>query len=99
MNVLAFQGALGFLLFLALGIYMCWYVLGPVIKAGDEQYLVLSGMLACVGAVAVGMMFLTEGLYTLSPGSFVLWVFGGYLVQYSYRERKGAKESEGLKEN
>jgi O-antigen ligase len=99
MNILAFQGALGFLLFLALGIYMCWYVLGPVIKAGDEQYLTLSGMLACVGAVAVGMMFLTEGLYTLSPGSFVLWVFGGYLVQYSYRERKGAKESEGLKEN
>lgn len=91
LNTLAFQGVIGFILYLALAGYMIWYLLRPIITETGEMYLYLAGMLACVGAVVISMMFLLEGTYTLSPGSFVLWVFAGYMVQFAYGKRRGGR--------
>ena len=87
-NTLAFQGLLGAVLFVLIGLRILTYILLPVLKAGEEEADELSAMLACVCAVAVSMMFLLEGVYTNSPGSFVLWVFTGYMVQYAYQNRR-----------
>jgi hypothetical protein len=91
MNTLVYQGAAGFVILLILSCYMAWYVVVPIYKGTDEKYWYLSSMLASVAAVVVSMMFLLEGMYTLSPGSFVLWGFSGYMVRYAYEIRKGSK--------
>ncbi|MCI8584253.1 MAG: hypothetical protein HFH13_14150 [Dorea sp.] len=88
-NTLAYQGVLGFIILLMLTGYMVWYVIGPIFRETDGINLYLSVMLSCVAAVVLSMMFLLEGFYTLSPGSFVLWGFSGYMVKYAYNIKKG----------
>lgn len=88
-NTLAYQGGLGFILLLLLAGYMIWYIIGPVFRETGGVYLYLDIMLASVAAVVLSMVFLLEGFYTLSPGSFVLWSFSGYMVKYAYGIRKG----------
>lgn len=88
LNTLVYQGGIGFVLLLLIAVRMIVYILKPVLSAGMEWYPELGAMLSCVGAVVASMMFFMEGLYTNSPGAFILWVFCGYLVQYAYRIRK-----------
>lgn len=87
-NTLAFQGLLGAVLFVLIALRILAYVLIPILKDQSEEAPELAAMLACVGVVAVSMMFLLDGIYTNSPGSFVLWTFSGYMVQYVYRKRR-----------
>ncbi|MCI9215783.1 O-antigen ligase family protein [Lachnospiraceae bacterium 42-17] len=89
-NTLAYQGSIGFVLFLMIAFLIALYVVKPVLLSEREVYLELGAMLSCISAVLISMMFYMEGIYTNSPGTFVLWVFCGYMVQYSYRKRKGA---------
>lgn len=88
LNTLVYQGSIGFVLLLLIAGRMIGYVLKPVLSAETEWYPELGAMLSCVCAVVISMLFLLEGLYTNSPGAFVLWVFCGYLAQYSYCTRK-----------
>lgn len=87
-NTLAYQGMLGIIVLLLLAGYMVWYVIAPIFHETGEMNLYLNVMLACVAVVVLSMMFLLEGTYTLSPGSFVLWGFSGYMIQYAYGIRK-----------
>lgn len=87
-NALAFQGTIGAVLFVLIALRILTYVLIPVLKDHSDGSAELAAMLACTGAVVVSMMFLLEGIYTNSPGSFVLWTFTGYMVRFAYRKRR-----------
>lgn len=87
-NALAFQGTIGAVLFVLIALRILTYVLIPVLKDQSDGSAELAAMLACTGAVVVSMMFLLEGIYTNSPGSFVLWTFTGYMVRFAYRKRR-----------
>ena len=87
-NALAFQGTIGAVLFVLIALRIFTYVLIPVLKDQSDGSAELAAMLACTGAVVVSMMFLLEGIYTNSPGSFVLWTFTGYMVRFAYRKRR-----------
>lgn len=87
LNTLAFQGLIGFVLLLLIAGRIISYVFLPVFQEQGEEALEHGAMLACLGAVAAAMLFLLEGTYTNSPGSFVLWTFSGYLVQSTYKKR------------
>ena len=88
LNTLVYQGAIGFILLLAIVGRIILYVAGPVLKGLTGDIFYLTAMLACVGTVAIAMVFLLEGFYTNSMGSFVLWTFSGYLTHYSYRKKE-----------
>lgn len=88
LNTLVYQGVIGFLLLLAMACRIVLYVAGPVFREQTEDILYLTAILACAGTVAIAMVFLLEGIYTNSMGSFVLWTFSGYLVQYAYKKRE-----------
>ena len=87
-NALAFQGTIGAVLFVLIALRILTYVLIPVLKDQSDGSAELAAMLACTGAVVLSMMFLLEGIYTNSPGSFVLWTFTGYMVRFAYRKRR-----------
>ena len=87
-NTLAFQGTIGAVLFVLIALRILVYVLLPVLRAQGDDAAELAAMLACTGVVVVSMMFLLDGIYTNSPGSFVLWTFAGYMVRYAYRKRR-----------
>lgn len=88
-NALAFQGGIGFILLILITLRIIQYVFVTVIKEKDKLY--LTAMLAAVGATGISMMFLLDGLYTNSPSACILWVFSGYLVQYTYKTRREEK--------
>lgn len=87
LNTLVFQGSIGLILLFAMAGRIISYIIPSIWKTEGEDYLNLAAMLSCVGAVVVSMLFLLEGTYTNSPGSFVLWVFSGYMVQTVYRRK------------
>lgn len=87
-NTLAFQGLIGAVLFVLIVLRILTYMFFPIVHSRGEETWELIAMMSCVGAVAVSMMFLLEGVYTNSPGSFVLWTFTGYMVRYAYRKRR-----------
>ena len=90
-NTLAFQGGIGFVLFILITARIIQYVLLPVIRKKDENALYLITMLAATGAVVISMLFLLDGIYTNSPSACILWMFSGYLVQYTYKLRREEK--------
>lgn len=87
LNIFVFQGMFGMALFLILVGRLLVYVIPCIRRAEGEEYLELSAMFASICVIGVAMMFLLEGLYTNSPGSFVLWTFAGYMIHRSYRMR------------
>lgn len=87
LNTLVFQGVIGFILLILIAGRIILYITPSILKEQGEECLIQIAMLSCIGAVVVSMMFLLEGTYTNSPGSFVLWVFSGYLVQTAYTKR------------
>ncbi len=79
-NVLAYQGALGAIIFVLMILRLMIYVIRGVFLSQGEKDFYPVPMLCCVGTVVVGMVFLLDGLYTNSVSAAVLWIFGGYLV-------------------
>lgn len=88
LNTLVFQGIIGFLILIAIGLKMIIYIWNPLLHDQKSDYCDMIFMTGCIVAVVVSMLFLLEGVYTNSPGSFVLWTFSGYLIHYAYRTRK-----------
>lgn len=91
-NILVYQGILGIGLFAAFGILILikWCRNLHLVATEDRDY--ICALSACVLVVLVTMVFLMEGLYTNSPGSFILWTFLGYLMQYFSRKEKAETE-------
>ncbi|MCP1101268.1 multisubunit Na+/H+ antiporter MnhE subunit [Aequitasia blattaphilus] len=87
-NILVYQGILGFLLMLVfIGLAIRYYVKGfASIQKEDGGYLAV--LTTGVVIVACSMMFLLEGVYTNSPGAFILWSFLGYLMHYFYSKKE-----------
>lgn len=81
-NILVYQGILGLGIFLAFGILTIikWIKKLPSVKPEDRDY--IGVLTACVLVVLLAMVFLMEGLYTNSPGAFLLWTFLGYFMHY-----------------
>lgn len=91
-NILVYQGVLGFGIFAVFGILTLvkWCRNLHLVKQEDRDYIcVLTG---CILVVLVTMVFLMEGLYTNSPGSFILWTFLGYLMHYFARKERAEAE-------
>lgn len=86
--VLAYQGAVGAVLFVLIALRMLGYIMIPVLRNKEQPDTDAAAWFCCIGCVAVGMMFLLDGIYTNSPNAAVLWLFGGYLVRYTYQKRK-----------
>ena len=87
-NILVYQGLLGAVLFAAFMVcVMVKWCKGvkTVCKDHMDDIAVLT---ACVSVVAVSMVFLLEGVYTNSPGAFVLWTFLGYLMHYFVKKEE-----------
>lgn len=82
-NVLAYQGALGAILFVLMLLRLVLYVLRGVFANKEIKEFYSIPMLCCLGTVVVGMVFLLDGLYTNSVSAAILWIFGGYLVNLS----------------
>lgn len=81
-NVLVYQGIAGAIVFLAFMVCTVrkWCAGLKSIKKDDMDYIAV--LTACCAVIAVSMVFLLEGIYTNSPGVFILWSFLGYLMQY-----------------
>lgn len=80
LNVLVYQGFFGAFILVA---FMCLafrrYQKGVrKIAVEDRDYVAI--LSSCVLVIGIAMVFLTEGIYTNSPGSFILWTFLGYLM-------------------
>lgn len=87
-NILAYQGILGigvFLTFILL-LFLLWAKVIRKIEEKDRDYIAV--LSACVLAIGVSMVFLLEGLYTNSPGTFILWSFVGYIAHYCRKTGK-----------
>ena len=80
LNILVYQGILGFgiLLVFALLSLRRWMKNLKIFAKEDTYY--IGVLCACVLTVGIAMLFLMEGIYTNSPGAFVLWTFSGYLM-------------------
>lgn len=88
LNILVYQGLLGAIIagvFFLSVIFYQWKCLFKI-KEEDRSYIAI--LYTCVLVVGVSMMFLAEGLYTNSPGAYVLWAFLGYIMHYNYRMQK-----------
>lgn len=93
-NVLAYQGALGALLFVAMILRLLIYILKGnfVAMVKGDLYPVI--ILCCLGTVAVSMVFLLDGFYANSVSAAVLWIFSGYLVNLAGHSQE-EKSQEG----
>lgn len=81
-NVLVYQGAVGAVLLLAfMALVLRRFYKGVrKIEIEDRDYIAV--LSASILVVAISMLFLLEGFYTISPGSFILWAFLGYMMHY-----------------
>lgn len=81
LNVLVYQGVVGFVIFLVFTICTVVKIFRTIWKLDGEKYRVGVTMLSCIAAVVCSMMFLLEGTYTNSIGSIVLWCYLGWLMR------------------
>ena len=82
LNVAAYQGILGLLIFCAIIVYLLKYIWKTIFSAPEEDSLYLAALCGSICVLVVVMMLTLEGIYTISPGSFILWTYLGYLVHY-----------------
>lgn len=90
-NTLVYQGLAGVLLliaFLALIVVYWWKNIRYAVSQDRDYIAVLT---ACILVILVSMVFVLEGLYTNSPGSFILWSFLGYLVHDMHQNKRVEK--------
>jgi O-antigen ligase len=85
-NLLAGQGILGMVLFIAFAIYAVIFVLKRIFKVDNEDYSYIVVMVVCVMAGFIASMFLTDIIYVNSPNSMVFWLFLGYIMHYLKRK-------------
>lgn len=87
-NILVYQGLLGAVLFASFMICVMVKWCKGVKAACKDHMDDIAVLTACVSVVAVSMVFLLEGVYTNSPGVFVLWTFLGYLMHYFVKKEE-----------
>lgn len=87
-NILVYQGVLGAALFAAFMVCVMvkWCKGVKTFCKDNMDYIAV--LTACASVIAVSMVFLLEGVYTNSPGAFVLWTFLGYLMHYFVKKEE-----------
>lgn len=93
LNVLVYQGLVGeavLLTFLIL-VVRRWCLGLRTLSAGEQNYRAI--LTACVLVIGVSMIFLLEGVYTNSPGCFILWTFLGYMMHDITESQKVEKQA------
>lgn len=87
-NILVYQGVLGAALFVAFMVCVMvkWCKGVKTFCKDNMDYIAV--LTACASVIAVSMVFLLEGVYTNSPGAFVLWTFLGYLMHYFVKKEE-----------
>lgn len=86
-NILVFQGIIGAGVFLIFMLLVICKILPFVWKSTESDFFYLVTMLSIVGVVAISMMFLLEGLYTNSFGTFLLWYSLGNIMHFIDRKQ------------
>lgn len=81
LNILLYQGMLGVAIFLLILVRSAKIIVIQLTREKGVYGRWVWYASACIGAVVIGMFFLTEGIYTNSMGAFVLWTFLGYIVR------------------
>lgn len=81
-NILVFQGIIGAGIFLSFIILCIRKILPFIWKCEGEEFFYIVTMTAIVASIAVSMMFLLEGLYTNSFGTFLLWYLLGNIMHF-----------------
>ena len=82
LNILVYQGILGAAISLVFIGGVLWSWCRGIKRVPRKDSLYITFLTAVIVVIAVSMLFLLEGVYTNSPGTFILWNFLGYLMHY-----------------
>lgn len=82
LNILVYQGILGAAISLVFIGEVLWNWCRGIKRVPRKDSLYITFLTAVIVVIAVSMLFLLEGVYTNSPGTFILWNFLGYLMHY-----------------
>ena len=82
LNILVYQGILGAAISLVFIGGVLWNWCRGIKRVPRKDSLYITFLTAVIVVIAVSMLFLLEGVYTNSPGTFILWNFLGYLMHY-----------------
>ncbi len=93
-NVLVYQGVIGFVILLAAIVRIFTYIWKIFWKSEGEEGMYQSVLLCGVCIIGIAMLFLLEGFYTNSLGAMILWCFSGYLVHGVSQKKKEIKGHE-----
>lgn len=80
LNVLVYQGLIGGAILISFMFFILRQYQKGIRKVAVEDRDYVAVLSACVLVVGIAMVLLLEGIYTNSPGTFVLWTFLGYLM-------------------
>lgn len=86
-NILVFQGIVGAAIFLVFMLLMVWKVIPFIWTQEGKDFFYTLTMATIVVVIAIAMVFLLEGLYTNSFGSFLLWYVLGNEVHFIEMKR------------
>ena len=86
-NVLVFQGILGIGILLGFMIRVICDIWTFIWKCKENDFFYIVTLESVIAVVAISMVFLLEGLYTNSFGTFMLWYFLGVVMHYIKRSQ------------
>ena len=86
LNILVYQGILGAVISLIFIGGVLWSWCRGIKSIPERDRLYITFLTAVIAVIAVSMLFLLEGIYTNSPGTFILWDFLGYLMHSFSRQ-------------
>ena len=81
-NILVFQGAVGFLILVLFIKKVLKRIFERVFTYEGEDLYYIVTLISVVAIVAVAMLFVLEGIYTNSVGVFLLWFLLGLALQF-----------------
>ena len=81
-NILAGQGIVGIIIFLAFAIFAAFFIFKNISKIKDCDYEYICILLTCMVAALSSGMFLSDIVYVNAPTSIMFWLFLGYIFHY-----------------
>lgn len=91
LNILVYQGALGAVILFMFLMLVLKELYKGIMMGGNTDHAYMAALMAGILIIGISMMFLLEGVYTNSPGVFILWTFLGYLM-HDITIRKGLEK-------
>ena len=93
-NILVFQGVVGFIILLIFMKKVIFEIWPCIWKCEESEFLYIITLVSIIALIATSMMFLLEGLYTNSFGTYMLWYFLGVIIQYINKRQLNVQEGE-----